>query len=181
MEIVILIIICAIVSNKIKKAKMEAAIASYKKKEKEKEAVVKQTSAPAVTVVSEEKQRERELIRARAMENIREGKQRAEAIKEGKPKVEMTPAGQKEGQSTTEYLAWKAKADQIAHSRDSRQEEQRLRRETGGKAPALRHYYGDSVPPKMRLVRCGYCAADNLVAEYANVKNYTCYFCREDL
>ena len=67
------------------------------------------------------------------------------------------------------------------NKKQEQQEEQRLRRETGGKAPAMRHYYGDSVPHGMRLVRCGYCAADNLVAVHANVKNYTCYFCREDL
>ena len=158
MEFVILIIVCAIVSNKIKKAKMTAAIEAFKKKEEQKEA---ELAAAGIDPEAAGKQREKDRIHARAMENVR--------------------PQQKEKQSTTDYLAQKAGADQVAHSRDSRQEEQRLRRETGGKAPAMRHYYGDSVPSGMRLVRCGYCAADNLVATHANVKNYTCYFCREDL
>lgn len=90
-------------------------------------------------------------------------------------------AQQTQAASTMDYLAQKAKEGRIEHALEKRREEQRLRSETGGRKPALRYYYGDSVPPKMRIVKCGYCGAENLVPERVSQENYTCYFCRENL
>lgn len=45
---------------------------------------------------------------------------------------------------------------------------------------ALRLYEGDHVPQGYRMVRCSYCAAENLIAHSARGK-YMCYFCHEDL
>ena len=45
---------------------------------------------------------------------------------------------------------------------------------------AKRLYEGDHVPQGYRMVKCGYCAAENLIAHSARSK-YMCYFCHEDL
>ena len=45
---------------------------------------------------------------------------------------------------------------------------------------ALRLYEGDHVPQGYRMVRCSYCAAENLIA-YSSRGKYMCYFCHEDL
>lgn len=37
------------------------------------------------------------------------------------------------------------------------------------------------VPDGKKVCRCGYCAADNLIPKGANPKDYSCYFCREEL
>lgn len=38
-----------------------------------------------------------------------------------------------------------------------------------------------SVPEGKRVCHCGYCGADNLIPKHSDPKNYTCYFCREEL
>lgn len=83
--------------------------------------------------------------------------------------------------STTEYLRQKALEDQKEHEEEARLEAIRLHRETGGRRAAQRHYDGDSIPKGMRLVKCGYCGAENLIGDYQNQKDFTCYFCREIL
>lgn len=83
--------------------------------------------------------------------------------------------------STTEYLRQKALEDQREHEEEARLEAMRLRRETGGRRAAQRHYDGDSIPRGMRLVRCGYCGAENLIGEREKQSDFTCYFCREIL
>lgn len=45
---------------------------------------------------------------------------------------------------------------------------------------AKRLYEGDHVPKGHRMVKCGYCAAENLIA-YSSRGAYMCYFCHEDL
>lgn len=45
---------------------------------------------------------------------------------------------------------------------------------------AIRLYEGDHVPQGYRMVKCHYCAAENLIAHSAR-GNYMCYFCHEDL
>lgn len=45
---------------------------------------------------------------------------------------------------------------------------------------AMRLYEGDRVPQGYRMVKCGYCAAENLIA-YSSRGAYMCYFCHEDL
>ena len=47
--------------------------------------------------------------------------------------------------------------------------------------PGQRHLEWEDIPKGMRLVRCNYCGAQNLIPERSSSKNYTCYFCREDL
>lgn len=83
--------------------------------------------------------------------------------------------------STTAYLHKKAVADQIEHRREKRAEEERLRRETGGRMPAIRYITGDSTLRGHKIVKCGYCAAENQIPDYVDEKKYTCYFCREIL
>lgn len=83
--------------------------------------------------------------------------------------------------STTEYLRQKAQEDQREHEEEARREAMRLHRETGGRRAAQRHYDGDSIPQGMRLVKCSYCGAENLIGNYEKQENYTCYFCREIL
>lgn len=38
-----------------------------------------------------------------------------------------------------------------------------------------------TVPEGKTVCRCGYCGADNLIPKHSDPKNYTCYFCREEL
>lgn len=83
--------------------------------------------------------------------------------------------------STTEYLRQKALEDQREHEEEARREAMRLHRETGGRRAAQRHYDGDSIPQGMRLVKCGYCGAENLIGNYEKQQDFTCYFCREVL
>lgn len=90
-------------------------------------------------------------------------------------------ASKPEEVSTTEYLRQKAMEDQKEHEREARQEEARLRQESGRRRAAVRHYDGDSIPSGMRMVKCGYCGAENLVGNGQNQKDFTCYFCRERL
>ena len=45
---------------------------------------------------------------------------------------------------------------------------------------AKRLYEGDHVPKGYRMVKCGYCAAENLIS-LASRGAYMCYFCHEDL
>lgn len=37
------------------------------------------------------------------------------------------------------------------------------------------------VPEGKQVCRCGYCGADNLIPKRSNPKDYSCYFCREEL
>lgn len=83
--------------------------------------------------------------------------------------------------STTEYLRQKAMEDQRDHEQEARMEAIRLQRETGGRRAAQRYYDGDSIPRGMRIVKCGYCGAENLIGDHQNQKDFTCYFCREIL
>lgn len=83
--------------------------------------------------------------------------------------------------STTEYLRQKALEDQKEHEEAARMEALRLHRETGGRMAAQRHYDGDSIPRGMRLVKCSYCGAENLIGDYQKQNDFTCYFCREIL
>lgn len=50
----------------------------------------------------------------------------------------------------------------------------------GNRIVAIRLYEGDHVPQGYRMVKCHYCAAENLIAHSAR-GNYMCYFCHEDL
>ncbi len=50
----------------------------------------------------------------------------------------------------------------------------------GNRIAAIRLYEGDRVPQGYRMVKCHYCAAENLIA-YSARGNYMCYFCHEDL
>lgn len=91
----------------------------------------------------------------------------------------QTP-GQPADMSTTDYLRQKAVLDEADHLQERRQEEMRARWETGGLPSARRLYEGDSVPQGMRVIKCSYCGAENLVPQGSRQK-YTCYFCREEL
>ena len=82
--------------------------------------------------------------------------------------------------ATTDDLRQKAVLDEADHLQDKRQEEMRSRWETGGLPSAQRLYEGDSVPQGMRVIKCSYCGAENLVPQGSRQK-YTCYFCREEL
>lgn len=83
--------------------------------------------------------------------------------------------------STTEYLKQKALEDAKLHREEKRQEDIRWNRETGGRMRGRRYLYGDSVPQGMRIVKCGYCGAENLISGRMAKEEYTCYFCREIL
>lgn len=50
----------------------------------------------------------------------------------------------------------------------------------GSRMIAKRLYEGDHVPQGYRMVRCSYCAAENLIS-YSSRGEYMCYFCHEDL
>lgn len=100
---------------------------------------------------------------------------------EGKHHVKKNASRSVDSSSTTEYLRQKAIEDEKEHAQQARKEAMRLHRETGGRSVALRHYDGDSIQKGMRLVKCSYCGAENLLPEYKKQEEFTCYFCREIL
>lgn len=51
---------------------------------------------------------------------------------------------------------------------------------SGNRKAARQLYIGDVVPQGMRVIECGYCAADNLVP-FASRNEYKCYFCHYDI
>lgn len=53
-------------------------------------------------------------------------------------------------------------------------------KKSGNRKAARQLYIGDPVPQGMRVVRCRYCAADNLVPFTAR-DSYKCYFCHYDI
>lgn len=118
-------------------------------------------------------------------EAMKKTAQKAVHPKPGSTQTKAAAAGTQAGSgkevSTTEYLRQKALEDEREHAEEARREAMRLHRETGGRPAAQRHFDGDSVPKGMRLVKCSYCGAENLIAGHHNQKDYTCYFCREIL
>ena len=96
-------------------------------------------------------------------------------------KASATETGKSsENTSVTDYLAEKARKDQIEHAREKQQESQRLAEKSGGLTPAERLYDGDPIPNGKFCVCCSYCAAENLIPVGSCMK-YSCYFCREPL
>lgn len=59
-------------------------------------------------------------------------------------------------------------------------QKQTRKEKKGNRIAAIRLYEGDHVPQGYRMVKCHYCAAENLIAHSAR-GNYMCYFCHEDL
>lgn len=82
--------------------------------------------------------------------------------------------------SVTDYLAEKARQDQISHAEEKREENRRLDVKSGGRQAAERLYEGDLVPNGKHCVVCAYCAANNLIPNGSRIR-YSCYFCREPL
>lgn len=142
---------------------------------------VRKTASPA----SKQGTGSRETAQKSAAGSSRIAARAADAKKEAKARETMSgvtaKAQEAEQISTTEYLRQKALEDQKEHEEEARLEAIRLHRETGGRRAAQRHYDGDSIPKGMRLVKCGYCGAENLIGDYQNQKDFTCYFCREIL
>lgn len=97
-----------------------------------------------------------------------------------KPMQAAIQEAKEDGHSTTAYLMEKAEADAREHERETYEEQRRLYESRGGLAVAERFLDGDSIPQGRRLVRCGYCGADNLIPTAART-GYGCYFCREPL
>lgn len=105
-------------------------------------------------------------------------KQTGGTQKAAKPKKESADIDT--GRSTTEYLQEKAWQDQIEHAKEKAEEMKRLDKKYGGQIVGRRYLLGDPVPRGMRIFRCPYCAAENLVeASYYSGKD--CYFCRTQL
>lgn len=53
-------------------------------------------------------------------------------------------------------------------------------KKTGNRKAARQLYIGDPIPQGMRMVKCSYCAAENLVPFTAR-NEYKCYFCHYDI
>ena len=51
---------------------------------------------------------------------------------------------------------------------------------SGNRKAARQLYIGDPIPQGTRLIKCGYCAAENIVP-YAARNEYKCYFCHYDI
>ena len=83
-------------------------------------------------------------------------------------------------ESTTDYLARKAAADQEEHYKENIQTSARLDQMDGNMVPAQRYMEGEPIPQNTQKVTCKYCGADNVVR--INIgQMYSCYFCREKL
>lgn len=80
-------------------------------------------------------------------------------------------------QSTMDYLAEKAKKEQESQDKAAKMN---TPTRVNGRRVAIRLYEGDLPPAGMRVVKCHYCGAENLVPHNSTEK-FVCYFCREDI
>lgn len=94
-------------------------------------------------------------------------------------KAEKVEIVQKEGESTTEFLHRKAAADQIEHRKEALEQKREEAKAYGNLHYAYRWMEGDPIPAGMRMIKCGYCGAENLVKPHGG--KYNCYFCREEI
>jgi len=92
----------------------------------------------------------------------------------------MADVQQKEGESTTEYLRKKALQEKLDDKKEKMEQERKNQQVYGRMCYAGRWFEGDPVPDSRKVVKCGYCAAENLVPINDRTK-YNCYFCREEL
>ena len=83
-------------------------------------------------------------------------------------------------ESTTAYLDRKAKQDEIEHRKEAMEQRREEQKNYGRINYAMRWYDGDPIPDSKKLVKCGYCGAENLVPAHGG-KHFNCYFCREEL
>ncbi|MCR5418778.1 MAG: hypothetical protein K6E84_07675 [Lachnospiraceae bacterium] len=96
-------------------------------------------------------------------------------------KKSSAPATKKEGKSTTEMLAEKAKQDQIEHRKEQYEHAQFEKKYYNDYHYARRYLLGDPIAASDKLVYCPNCAAENLIKIHENPGKYNCYFCREKL
>ncbi|MBE5872252.1 MAG: hypothetical protein E7294_13525 [Lachnospiraceae bacterium] len=96
------------------------------------------------------------------------------------------PSGQKNAirqevqESTTAYLDRKAKQDEIEHRKEALEQRREEQKNYGRINYALRWYEGDPVPDSQKIIKCGYCGAENMVPVRGG-RHFNCYFCREEL
>lgn len=83
--------------------------------------------------------------------------------------------------STMEMLRAKQAEDTAEHEREHAEEQQRLRKETGGRKVGMKYNDWNEIPKGKMKVKCGYCGAENLIKLGDRKSAYTCYFCREVL
>lgn len=83
--------------------------------------------------------------------------------------------------STTELLREKAQLDEKEHVKEKYQQKAEEKKHYGDLRYAGRYLLGDEVPRGMRIVKCDYCGAENLLKNGDYASRYNCYFCRERL
>ncbi|MDD3205470.1 MAG: hypothetical protein PHS74_07035 [Lachnospiraceae bacterium] len=94
-------------------------------------------------------------------------------------KKQHNAAEMKQGatQSTVDYLSQKAAQE----DKDQRMEvKMNASVRVGGRRVAVQLIEGDMAPMGTRVIKCGYCGAENLVPMTTS-EEYACFFCREDL
>lgn len=121
---------------------------------------------------------------SRPMQPRQTSSKQAQSKPESTKAAESKPAKaeeitQREGESTTEFLQRKAAADQIEHKKEKLEQKRAESRAYGNLNYALRWMEGDPVKPGYRIVKCGYCGAENMLNGQS--RKYNCYFCREEL
>lgn len=128
------------------------------------------------------------IVMIRALRDSKKNKQRKQ-MPASKPSVPNKPASgkQKTGWTPT------AKKPKTVVPNQPNPEKEKATAEAAQRfsEPAKRYqppaYSGERyeewmpVPEGKKVCRCGYCAADNLIPKAANPKDYSCYFCREEL
>nr|MBQ8253118.1 hypothetical protein [Lachnospiraceae bacterium] len=83
--------------------------------------------------------------------------------------------------STTEMLREKALQDDREEMRDKHEQRMKNKKYYGDHNYAQKYLIGDPVPKDKRMVYCPYCNAENLIPSYSRANSYNCYFCREEL
>lgn len=103
------------------------------------------------------------------------------AQKAVKPAQSKSVQGKPEEMSTMEMLEAKAKEDDREEMIERQRQNIENKKHYGHLNYAEKYIIGDSVPKGKKMVFCAYCNAENLIPAYGAVRDYNCYFCRENL
>lgn len=104
----------------------------------------------------------------------------AKAPKQEYKQMTMSDIQPAKEESTTEYLRKKALQEKLEDKKEKMEQERKNQQMHGRMCYAGRWFEGDPIPNSRKIVKCGYCAAENLVPINDRTK-YNCYFCREEL
>ena len=157
-ELIVIIIIIAVIRNKIEKTK---------------------NNKPARQVTPVPSRQQTRQTPPRQQTRPQQTKTAKPAPAKNAPAAKAQSAVQEK--STTDMLREKALQDDREEMRYKQEQRMKNKNYYGNHNYAQRYLIGDPIPKDKRMVYCPYCNAENLVPAYGRTSGYNCYFCREEL